>query len=106
MNFEFNENVKILIRVYDKIHFYNSEINSCVTLELKDILFEKNKVRSLVPFPNNDNNLPENYEMSKICKTLFCSHLKIGSIELSIDNNVPILKLCFLSPSLCIPIIF
>ena len=92
MNFEFNENVKILIRVYDKIHFYNSEINSCVTLELKDILFEKNKVRSLVPFPNNDNNLPENYEMSKICKTLFCSHLKIGSIELSIDNNVPILK--------------
>ena len=92
MTFEFNENVKMLIRVYDKIHFYNTELNSCITLELKDLIFEKNKIRSLVPFPNNDNNLPENYEMSKICKTIFCSHLKIGSIELSIDNNVPILN--------------
>ena len=38
MTFEFNENVKMLIRVYDKIHFYNTELNSCITLELNSLL--------------------------------------------------------------------
>ena len=69
--FKLNEKCKILIKLYDKIHFYNNETSTFCALELKQIEYNKNQVIGLNSFPDNDENIPKNYNMVKICKLYF-----------------------------------
>ena len=93
-NKELNLSYNLNIHIFDKIYFLEKDKISCCKILLNDIEFKKD---NLVSIPNKDIkiNLPNNFDLNKICKILFYKEINIGEIIITFNDNFPIIKTDF-----------